>query len=489
MQSFNREKKKQSATTLVGVAPESKNMSRLSDRLEAQAFLPDHASVLAACNNSSKPILMVLPAHKPWLIIQAARHPNVLRLAVFYTKQDESSRVRQALIRAAFALVDQTIVWSVEEITSAVKAGADPDRIIPAQQTNLIEHILNENPRRAQAEAAASFGLDVAEMIGAIRLLEKISRDKGVNVVNYHRILPPEEHRRYTRPQQALASPIFEIQLEEFAKKDGFVDLENIRDRGAEGSTGITFDDGYEDNFRVALPALKKWSVPAWIYVVTNQVGQSDSLWWDYIGDALFALWEQTSLELNHPSLPIQCRELLNTRSTLDARKLISEILTELNATNEHTRKDISDVLRRLSGHNEQSKMLSWEQIKEMQANGIRFGSHTRNHVCLDELSSEMAKEEVRNGQEDLEKFLGSHAKKSVALPRGKLGPFTEATLREEGFESVMTTIAGVNRSSDKSLFVLRRDGKMLTLRGRHHPAKMRLELSGWLDRARQLFR
>ncbi|MEE2901610.1 MAG: polysaccharide deacetylase family protein [Myxococcota bacterium] len=489
MQSLSHENGKESAITLIGVAPESKNMSRLSDQLDAQAFLPDHASLLAACNNSSKPIVMVLPAHKPWLILKAARHPNVLRLVVFYTHQSSPSRIKQALTRAAFALVDQTIVWSIDEITSAVRSGADPDRIISAQQTNIVAHILDEQPRRAQSEAAASFGLDVAEMTGTIRLLEKLSPDKGVNVINYHRILPPDEHRRYTRPQQALASPIFEIQLEEFANRDGFVDLENVRDRSAEGSTGITFDDGYEDNFRVALPALKKWSVPAWIFVVTGQVGNANSLWWDYIGDALFALWEQKSAELEHPSLPIQCGELLKTRSTLQARRLISEILTELNATNEHTRKDVSDVLRKLSGHSEQSTMLSWEQVKEMHASGIQFGSHTRNHVCLDELSSKTAKEEVRSGQEDLEKVLGDRAKKSVALPRGKLGPFTEETLREEGFESVMTTIAGVNRSSDKSLFVLRRDGKMLTLRGRHHPAKMRLELSGWLDRARQLLR
>jgi len=32
---------------------------------------------------------------------------------------------------------------------------------------------------------------------------------------------------------------------------------------------------------------------------------------------------------------------------------------------------------------------------------------------------------------------------------------------------------------------VRRRDGRMLTLAGRHHPAKLRLELSGWVDRLR----
>ena len=473
--------------TLVGVAPESTNMSRLSDQLKAQAFLPDRAALRSVCDNSSRPIILVLPAHKPWLILHAAKHPNVLRLVAYFTPGLNISKINDALCRAAFALVDQTIVWKTEEVISAVRAGADPDRIVTTQHDDLLKHILDEQPRRAHAEALASLGLDLAEISGAVRLLEKLSRDKGVNVVNYHRILPPDEHRKYTRPQQALAEPIFELQLEEFAQKKGFVDLEDIRQSVAEGRTGITFDDGYEDNFRVAFPALKKWSVPAWIYVVTGQVGHNDSLWWDYIGDALFALWEQNSSELGHPTLPEGCKKLLTTRSTLRARQIISEVLSELNDSDEDTRNQISVLLRQLSGHDGQSTMLSWEQVKEMQAGGIRFGSHTRNHVCLDELSSETAKEEVVQGQEDLEKRLGNDAKKSVALPRGKLGPFTEASLREAGFKSVMTTIAGVNKASDESLFVLRRDGKMLTLRGRHHPAKMRLELTGWLDRARRL--
>ena len=62
------------------------------------------------------------------------------------------------------------------------------------------------------------------------------------------------------------------------------------------------------------------------------------------------------------------------------------------------------------------------------------------------------------------------------------MGPFQEDDLRSAGFSGVMTTEAGINRSHHRSIFVLRRDGKMLTLRGRHHPAKLRLEMTGLVD-------
>jgi peptidoglycan/xylan/chitin deacetylase (PgdA/CDA1 family) len=133
--------------------------------------------------------------------------------------------------------------------------------------------------------------------------------------------------------------------------------------------------------------------------------------------------------------------------------------------------------------------MLSWEEVGEMARGGIQFGSHTKNHVCLDEVSAEVAKQELIEGHEELRRRLpeGVSPPDTIALPRGKLGPFQEDDLRARGFRAVMTTEARVNRPSEAGLFVHRRDGKMLTLRGRHHEAKLRLELTGIPDRIRRL--
>jgi len=335
-------------------------------------------------------------------------------------------------------------------------------------------------------EAFVSLAIDAIDTFGIISTLERIAPDKGINVVNYHRVLPTAEHRQYGRPQMAMAAPLFEIQMETFAKNGGFVELSELRDDTRKGRTAVTFDDGYEDNHRVALDSLKRWSVPACIYLVTQQVDQAQPLWWDQVGQALHSLWLDTNTEaLLDPRLPPRVHALADVSSPLRARDLISEILGDLNDSSEDERQRLQNILKKLSNVSPQQTMLSWAQIKAMSEYGIHFGSHTQNHICLDEVPQAHARREVMNAQSDLEKELGTLARKSVALPRGKLGPFTEDSLREAGFDSVMTTIAGVNKFSDDSLFILRRDGKMLTLRGRHHPAKMRLELTGWLDRVR----
>jgi peptidoglycan/xylan/chitin deacetylase (PgdA/CDA1 family) len=88
---------------------------------------------------------------------------------------------------------------------------------------------------------------------------------------------------------------------------------------------GITFDDGYENNLRCALPILKQFGFTSTCYIVANCIGQENS--WDLIRgvpqvplmtvnelqDWVDAGQEVGSHTLTHPSLPD-----LDTPSQLD---------------------------------------------------------------------------------------------------------------------------------------------------------------------------
>jgi peptidoglycan/xylan/chitin deacetylase (PgdA/CDA1 family) len=73
----------------------------------------------------------------------------------------------------------------------------------------------------------------------------------------------------------------FKQQLEWLARSGKVVSLEATLNHARKDAIGITFDDGYRDNLRVALPLLEKFNLPMTLFVVAGFVGSAG-----YLSDA-----------------------------------------------------------------------------------------------------------------------------------------------------------------------------------------------------------
>jgi len=115
-------------------------------------------------------------------------------------------------------------------------------------------------------------------MIWSICKIENKNRVK-IPILCYHSVnnsyndeVDPINSEMFDKHLEFLASNYNVITLHEALKhiKVGYCDVDN--------PVVLTFDDGYIDNFEIAFPMLKKYKIPATIFVVTNFLNKSIDL-------------------------------------------------------------------------------------------------------------------------------------------------------------------------------------------------------------------
>jgi len=96
---------------------------------------------------------------------------------------------------------------------------------------------------------------------------------------------------------------------------------------------------------------------------------------------------------------------------------------------------------RRLMGRNELDQWL---------AQGLEVGSHSRSHRRLDELSEEAAAEEIAGSRERLSEQAGTEIR-HFCYPYGRFSAATVRLVRHAGYQTAVTTLAGLASERDDS--------------------------------------
>ena len=149
----------------------------------------------------------------------------------------------------------------------------------------------------------------IVEHFGIASVFRRAIAGRSGLVLALHRVLPAGEQALCYNPHLVLSEPAFISLLQLLQRDYHVVPLEEVLadPGGAEGrpKVALTFDDGWEDNYRVAFPHLVRFGMPATIFACT---GLLDTM--QLLPEERFArLWAQCSsastleelvIDLNH---------------------------------------------------------------------------------------------------------------------------------------------------------------------------------------------
>lgn len=247
--------------------------------------------------------------------------------------------------------------------------------------------------RAATSLAGATSGLTRAYGLARDRLMG------SARILAYHRVSP-----RYEFPSEIpMTSPLtFEKEISYLSRNYRVIPLTELGEALRSGSpipdnaAVITFDDGYRDNYLHAYPVLKRYGVPATIFLATGYIDSHRPFWWDRLGYTIHkTALERLSLDgLGAYSLKT-VRERFVAVRTLSARlKTLPDEEKNL-AIEELVRKAGLDVPLQLG----REMVLSWDEVREMVRNRISLGAHTISHPILTRLPPDEARTEIIQSQ------------------------------------------------------------------------------------------
>jgi peptidoglycan/xylan/chitin deacetylase (PgdA/CDA1 family) len=309
---------------------------------------------------------------------------------------------------------------------------------------------------------------------------------RGLTVLCYHRILPPREKSAYLNPDLAVSPEGFKAHCEALAARYEVRPLSEAADMLRKGAVGkrplaaVTFDDGYRDNLKFAVPVLDGLGLKATFFVVSGLVGSSESPWYDRLGRAVSRLAQAGRLEeaLGLAGKTIDARAARSPGGIVQAAKRLSS----------PERKAFIATMESIAGPDDPDEgldlIMDWGQLRALAGAGHEVGSHTVSHEILPGLGDAAVEAEIRESKKSLEGGLGT-AVRSFCYPNGDLDGRCLRALEASGYSYACTTRSGDNPAGFAPFEMKRRficEERLQGPAGGFSESLFRLEISGLAD-------
>lgn len=285
-----------------------------------------------------------------------------------------------------------------------------------------------------------------AAVVSGTRLIDlyefvRANKLKGrVRILQYHRISPI--YRRWSH-SYVLSPSSFKRQLEFLKTHFQVIDLRTVVDYLAENrpfppfSVVITFDDGYKDTFDFAFPILKKYGVPATLFVNTEPLQNGRMYWYD---ELYYQLWHARPTTVVLRGIG----SIVLKNDPKDRVAAMSRFYCLIREKPPAVRNSILAEIRRMTGVEVPKGlgdriMLGWDDVRAMKRSGIEIGSHAVSHSMLSVLSKTEMVSEVADSKRILEDGLQDEVL-FFSYPNGRNDGDIRGAVKTAGYRAAVTT-------------------------------------------------
>ena len=244
----------------------------------------------------------------------------------------------------------------------------------------------------------------------------------------------------------------------------------------------LSFDDGYRELFQNAEPILRKYHLPAILFVPTAAVEDESTFWWDAVYSFLKSTQQsdfgKTAATDRVVEPYLKQFEQVISQPPKQRDGSIFELIETLQSVNAEIRERVLGYFQTFYENSPLHpsalpSVLKWHEVKEISDSVFEIGSHTVNHQFLSSISEKDVKDELAHSKGILEDRL----KKEVACfsyPGGKYNEKTALLVQEAGYACAFTSDEGLN-SLDGNVYKLKRinisDDNLINSKGRFSEA------------------
>jgi peptidoglycan/xylan/chitin deacetylase (PgdA/CDA1 family) len=275
--------------------------------------------------------------------------------------------------------------------------------------------------------------LDASGALETVLRVRKRTRTPWLTVLTYHRVHDDPQGQPFDSGVIDASSAEFDEQVGTLRRYFDVIGLEDVVRFLAgrplpKNPAIISFDDGYRDCHRLALPILKKHGVKAVFFIATS-----------YLRERVRIAYP-APLELDLAASPAHAArvllEIVKNHYGLQVQRFVDELTeacgVEWNPTIERR---FADEL-----------LMTWDQVRALRKEGMEVHSHTRTHRILQTVPLPELAAELLGARRDLEEQLGEPVR-AVSYPVGRSvnrHPAIRDAVRSAGYDLGFSNTSGV---------------------------------------------